>query len=221
MQKLIDGLHKFKAEVFDSSKELLQPLVNGQRPEVLFVSCADCRVAPDLITQTDPGELFILRNAGNIVPPFGVSSSGEAAALELALLALGVRHIIVCGHTNCSAMSELIDPRLGEDAPALRAWLTHAEAARRVVEENYPDVSGPARLTVTVEENVLAQIEHLRSHPAVRVRVARGELSLHGWVYKMETGEVFQYDPEQAQFVAFVQASRSSSMRPEAPPPSP
>jgi carbonic anhydrase len=217
MQKLVDGLHKFKAEVFNSNKELYQPLVDGQRPEVLFITCSDSRVAPNLITQTDPGELFILRNAGNIVPPYGMSASGEAATVEFAVLALGVRHIIVCGHTNCSAMSELIDPHVADHAPAIRAWLTHAEATRRVVEENYPHVTGPARLTVTVEENVLTQIEHLRSHPVVRARVARGELSLHGWVYKLETGEVFQYDPTQAQFVAFTQTTRFSSMSPEDP----
>ncbi|MEO7327649.1 MAG: carbonic anhydrase [Minicystis sp.] len=217
MQKLVDGLHRFKAEVFNSNKELFQPLVNGQRPEVLFITCSDSRVSPNLITQTDPGELFILRNAGNIIPPYGVTMCGEAATIEFAVLALGVRHIIVCGHTNCGAMSELISPRLGDDAPAIRAWLTHAEATRRVVEENYPEITGPARLTITVEENVLTQIEHLRSHPVVRARVARGQLSLHGWVYKLETGEVFQYDPTQAQFVGFAPASPYSSMTPEDP----
>ena len=213
MQKLVDGLHRFKAEVFNSNQELFQPLVDGQRPEVLFVTCSDSRVAPNLITQTNPGELFILRNAGNIVPPYGAGIGGEAATVELAVLALDVRHIIVCGHTNCGAMSALLGPATLRDAPALRAWLVHAEATRRLVEENYPHVTGPARLTVAVEENVLTQIEHLRTHPAVRSRVARGDLSLHGWVYKLETGEVFQYDAAQAQFVAF---TRSTPMAPMA-----
>jgi carbonic anhydrase len=214
MQKLVDGLHKFQAEVFNSNQELFQPLVNGQRPEVLFVTCSDSRVAPNLITQTNPGELFILRNAGNIVPPYGPWTGGEAATIEFAVLGLGVRHIIVCGHTNCGALSALLDPAVLEDAPAMRAWLVHAEATRRLVEENYPQVTGPARLTVAVEENVLTQIEHLRTHPAVRSRVARGELSLHGWVYKLETGEVFQYDAAQAQFVAFTRSTPLSPMMP-------
>jgi carbonic anhydrase len=216
MQKLVDGLHKFKAEVFNSNQELFQPLVDGQRPEVLFVTCSDSRVAPNLITQTNPGELFILRNAGNIVPPYGAGLGGEAATVELAVLALGVRHIIVCGHTNCGAMSALVDPALLRDAPAMRAWLGHAEATRRLVEENYLHVTGPARVTVAVEENVLTQIEHLRTHPAVRSRVARGELSLHGWVYKLETGEVFQYDAAQAQFVVFTRSTPLSPMAPGA-----
>jgi carbonic anhydrase len=214
MQKLVDGLHKFKSEVFASNKELFQPLVDGQRPEVLFITCSDSRVAPNLITQSDPGELFILRNAGNIIPPYGTSLGGEAATVEFAVQALRVRHIILCGHTNCGAMSALLDPSQLHDSPATRSWLTYAEATRRLVEENYPHVTGPARLTVTVEENVLTQIEHLRTHPVVRSRVARGELSLHAWVYKLETGEVFQYDPAEAQFVAFTQTTRFSSMRP-------
>jgi carbonic anhydrase len=211
MQKLVDGLHKFKAEVFNSNQELFQPLVGGQRPEVLFVTCSDSRVAPNLITQTNPGELFILRNAGNIVPPHGAGAGGEAATVEFAVVGLAVRHIIVCGHTNCGAMSALLDPTALRDAPAMRAWLTYAEATRQLVEQNYPHITGMARTTVAVEENVLTQIEHLRTHPAVRSRVARGDLSLHGWVYKLETGEVFQYDAAQAQFVAF---TRSTPMAP-------
>lgn len=214
MQKLVEGLHKFKAEVFNSNRELFQPLVDGQRPEVLFVTCSDSRVAPNLITQTDPGELFILRNAGNIVPPYGSWTGGEAATIEFAVLALKVRHIIVCGHTKCGAMSAVLDPTIVRDAPAMRAWLAHAEATRRLVEENYPHVTGQARHTLTVEENVLTQIEHLRTHPAVRSRLARNELSLHGWVYKLETGEVFQYDAAQAQFVAFTQSTPLSPMTP-------
>lgn len=214
MQKLVEGLHKFKAEVFNENQALFQPLVDEQRPDVLFITCSDSGVAPNLMTQTDPGELFILRNAGNIVPPYGPWTGGEAAAVEFAVLGLAVRHIIVCGHTSCSAMSALLDPSRLADAPAMRAWLDHAEATRRVVEENYEHVTGPARLTVTVEENVLTQIEHLRSHPVVRSRVARGDLALHGWVYKQETGEVFQYDPKLAQFVALSRPPRNPTQPP-------
>ncbi len=212
MQKLVDGLHKFKSEVFNSNQELFQPLVDGQRPEVLFIACSDSRVAPNLITQTNPGELFILRNAGNIVPPYGAGMGGAAATVEFAVLTLAVRHIIVCGHTECGAMGALLEPEILRDAPAMREWLGYAEATRRVVVENYPGVTGAARLTVAVEENVLTQIEHLRTHPAVRSRLARGALSLHGWVYKLQTGEVFQYDAAQAQFVAFTQSTPLSPM---------
>lgn len=200
MQKLIQGLHKFKAEVFDPNQALFKPLMDGQQPEVLFITCSDSRVAPNLMTQTDPGDLFIMRNAGNIVPPYGVAIGGEAATIEFAVLGLGVKNIIVCGHTMCGAMKALLNPKSLDDAPAMRAWLQHAEATRRLVNESYTHLEGPARLTVTVEENVLMQIEHLHTHPAVRSRVARGELSLHGWVYKLESGDVFQYDSEKGQF---------------------
>lgn len=202
MQKLIEGLHKFKAEVFNSQQDIFKPLVDGQRPEALFITCSDSRIAPNLLTQTNPGELFIMRNAGNLVPSYGALGSGEAATIEFAVLGLGVRHIIVCGHTQCGAMKALLAPESLGDAPAMRAWLeSHGEATRRVVSECYAHLEGPARLTLAVEENVLTQIEHLRTHPAVRARIARGALSLHGWVYKIETGDVFQYDAAQGQFV--------------------
>lgn len=207
MQKLVDGLHKFKSEVFNSNEDLFKPLVEGQRPEVLFITCSDSRIAPNLITQTNPGELFILRNAGNIIPSYGPWSGGEAATIEFAVLGLGVQHIIVCGHTMCGAMKALLNPELVKDAPAMRSWLEHAESTRRLIQENYPHLEGPARLTATVEENVLAQIEHLRTHPAVRSRVAKGQLALHGWVYKLDTGEVFQYDATKVAFVPFTSST--------------
>jgi carbonic anhydrase len=203
MQKLIDGLHKFKSDVFNPNQELFRPLVDHQRPEALFITCSDSRIDPNLLTQTNPGELFIMRNAGNIVPPYGAGMGGAAATVEFAVLTLGVRYLIVCGHTECGAMGALLEPQILQDAPAMRQWLGYAEATRRVVVENYPEITGEERLTVAVEENVLTQIEHLRTHPAVRSRLARGALSLHGWVYKLQTGEVFQYDAAQAQFVAF------------------
>jgi carbonic anhydrase len=201
VQKLVDGLHKFKSEIFNSNQDVFRPLMDGQRPEVLFITCSDSRIAPNLITQTDPGELFIMRNAGNIVPSYAGLGSSEAATIEFAVIGLGVRHIIVCGHTGCGAMKALLKPELADDLPAMRSFLVHAESTRRLVHENYPHLEGPARLTVTVEENVLAQIDSLRTHPAVRSRLARGELSLHGWVYKLETGEVFQYHAGEGQFV--------------------
>lgn len=200
MQKLVRGLHKFSTEVCHSHQELFQSLAKGQSPEALFITCSDSRINPNLITQTQPGDLFILRNAGNIVPPYGAASGGEAATIEFAVAHLGVRHIIVCGHTLCGAMHGLINPSCCDDMPAVKSWLQHAELTRRLVQENYPHLEGAARLTLTVEENVLAQIENLRTHPTVRARLARGELSLYAWVFKIETGQVFQYDHEQGQY---------------------
>lgn len=200
MQKLIEGLHKFRSEVFPSRARFFTSLANGQRPETLFITCSDSRINPNLLTQTEPGELFILRNAGNIVPAYTPASSGEAATIEFAVQHLGVQHVVVCGHTQCGAMKALLAPDALSHSPAVATWLQHAEATRRHVEDNYQHLSGDALATVLVEENVLSQLENLRTHPAIRARLARGEVGLHGWVYKIETGEVFQFIPESGQF---------------------
>ena len=212
MQKLVDGLHKFRSEIFSSHQVLFSSLSKGQHPEALFITCSDSRINPNLITQTGPGDLFILRNAGNIVPPYSALSGGEAATIEFAVAGLGVKHIVVCGHTLCGAMQGLLEPKYVEDTPAVKQWLQHAETTRRIVAENYTHLDGNARLTVTVEENVLAQLENLRTHPTVRSRLARGDLALYAWVYKIETGDVFQYEPERNQFELIAETAKSTAL---------
>ncbi|MCL6501200.1 MAG: carbonic anhydrase [Pirellulales bacterium] len=202
MQKLIEGIHRFQCELFRSQREFFERLAEGQRPLALFITCSDSRVNPNLITQTEPGELFIMRNAGNIVPPYGVAAGGEAATIEFAVAELGVKDVIVCGHSRCGAMNALLNLRLVEHLPAVRQWLTHAEATRRIMCEKYGDRTGEAALTTAIEENVLVQLENLRTHPSVASGLARGQLKLHGWVYKIETGEVFAYQPQQGQFLS-------------------
>lgn len=206
MQKLVEGLHKFQSEVFHTHQELFEALSKGQKPETLFITCSDSRILPNLITQTKPGDLFIMRNAGNLIPSYGPLSSqgGEAATIEFALEGLGVSHIVVCGHTLCGAIKGLLNPSSLEKMPAVKAWLEHAEGTRRVMAENYRHLEGAALLTAAIEENVLTQLENLRTHPAVRSRIARNELSLYGWVYKMETGQVFQYDHATGQFASMI-----------------
>ena len=162
---------------------------------------------PNLITQTKPGELFILRNAGNIVPAWGAHNGAEAATIEYAIEALGIRDIIVCGHTHCGAMKAVLgDPADLADLPAVASWVKHAEATRRVMRTHYRDLPEAARLETCVEENVLAQIENLRTHPAVFAALTRGELQLHAWVYELETGQVDSFDPDCGQFVAVGEA---------------
>jgi len=201
MQKLIQGLHHFQTNVFSSQRELFERLARGQSPDALFITCSDSRINPNLITHTEPGELFILRNAGNIIPPYGAANGGEGATVEYAVAALGVRDIIVCGHSHCGAMNGLLNlDSLGE-LPTVRQWLSHAEATRCIVKENYGHLSDGALLTATIEENVLVQLENLRTHPVVAAGLSGGKLNLHGWVYKIETGEVFAYDPQQEQFL--------------------
>jgi carbonic anhydrase len=200
MQKLIQGIHQFQQEHFRGLHDLFQELARRQDPETLFITCSDSRIDPCLLTQARPGDLFILRNAGNIVPPVGVVS-GEAATVEYAVNALGVHDVIVCGHSGCGAMKGLLDPAALGGMPAVAAWLKYAEATERVVRANYGHLTGAELLTATVEENVLTQLENLRTLPAVAAAVSRGAVHLHGWVYKIETGEVFAYDPRGGQFV--------------------
>lgn len=208
MQKLVKGLHHFQNTVFSSQARLFQRLAKGQQPLALFITCSDSRIDPGLMLQTEPGELFIMRNAGNIIPPYGASLGGEAATIEYAVSVLKVQDVIVCGHSHCGAMQGLLAPEMVKDLPAVRNWLSHAEPTARMMKENYQHLKDPiARLTATVEENVLVQLENLRTHPSVADALARQALKLHGWVYKFETGQVFYYDPEEAQFAAIVDTS--------------
>jgi carbonic anhydrase len=168
-----------------------------------------------LITQTDPGELFILRNAGNIIPPFGAPNSGEEATIEFALVGLGVRDIIVCGHSHCGAVKALLNPEQLENMPAVSKWLQHAEATRRIVQENYAHVSDKEQLVnIAIQENVLVQLENLRTHPAVASRLARRTVNLHAWIYKIETGQIFAYDPEKGQFLPITDEQEADRIQP-------
>ena len=214
MQKLIQGIHQFQQEGFVPLQGLFQQLAKGQNPETLFITCSDSRIDPNLLTRSQPGDLFILRNAGNIVPPHGVAISGEAATIEFAVAGLGIKDIIVCGHSLCGAMAGLLHPEQLAAMPAMAEWLSHANATRRILSENYAHLSGEELLAVAIEENVLVQLENLRTLPAVAERLARQALRLHGWVYKLETGEVFAYDLRSGQFVS-VAADRFPTAVPE------
>jgi len=205
VQKLIQGIHQFRQDDFRPLKGLFEQLARGQNPETLFITCSDSRIDPNLLTRSMPGDLFILRNAGNIVPPHGAGGGGEAATIEFAVAALGVKDIIICGHSHCGAMKGLLEPESLAEMPAVAAWLSHAEATRRVVRENYTHLDGDRLITAAVEENVLVQLENLRTLPAVASRLVKGDLHLHGWVYKIETGDVFAFDLESGQFVPLAQ----------------
>ena len=205
MQKLIQGIHRFREEDFRPLQGLFEQLAKGQNPDTLFITCSDSRIDPNLLTRSKPGDLFILRNAGNIVPPHGAANGGEAATIEFAVAALGVKDIIICGHSHCGAMKGLLQPEMVAPLPAVSSWLSHAETTRRIVKENYTHLNGDALVTATVEENVLVQLENLRTLPAVASRLVRGDLHLHGWVYKIETGDVFAYDMTSGQFVPLAQ----------------
>ncbi len=201
MKQLIEGMARFQAEVFPAKQQLFKSLADSQKPCALFITCADSRVVPDLITQSAPGDLFICRNAGNIVPPYGEVNGGVSATIEYAVMALGITNIIVCGHSDCGAMKAILEPEAAiRDMPVVASWLKHAESARRMVLENYAQLSGEEQLNALTEENVIAQLDHLRTHPSVAPRVARGQLQLYGWVYQIESGRMATFNAERGRF---------------------
>lgn len=210
MDHLLRGMHQFRTKVFDQEREFFEKLAHGQSPSALFVTCSDSRIDPNLILQTGPGELFALRNAGNIVPPFGASNGGEGASIEYAVSVLNVRDIVVCGHSQCGAIKAMLQPSSMDQLPLVRAWMGHAEATRRIVAENYQQLSGEELLTVAIQEHVLLQLENLQTHPAVAAKLQRGDLALHAWVYHLETGDVMSYASDTETFVPLRRKSKVS-----------
>jgi carbonic anhydrase len=174
--------------------------VRGQQPDTLMITCSDSRILPGYITNSQPGELFILRNAGNLAPPDGASNGGEAATIEFAVQALGVSHIIVMGHSHCGAMKALMNPEDLRGLPRVAAWLKHAEVVRLRAREKYADCEGQELLNAVIKENVLEQLENLRTYPAVAAKLAEGQIKLHAWVYEFESGRVLAYDPATSHF---------------------
>jgi carbonic anhydrase len=200
MDRLTKGVLRFEQEIYPSRKEFFDRLIARQFPRALFITCSDSRVVPNLITDSDAGDLFTIRNAGNIVPPYGEAMGGVSATIEYAVMVLDVRNIIVCGHTHCGAMDAALHPEKIERMPIVKSWLNHAEAARRIIQEtNITDEH--ERSNRMVEENVLAQLDNLRTHPCVASRLAIGQMELYGWVFDIETGHVTSFDGEQGDFV--------------------
>ena len=200
VQQLVAGVHHFRHEVFRRQQELFAKLSQGQEPQTLFITCSDSRIDPNLITHTNPGDLFVLRNAGNFIPAFGATNGGEVATIEFAVTGLGVRDIVVCGHAYCGAMKGLLHPEYVAKMPAVAEWLKHAEATRRIIRSKYRHLAGDALLDAAIEENVLMQLENLQTHPAVAVALAEDKLKLHAWVYDIASGEVYAYDDASEQF---------------------
>jgi carbonic anhydrase len=190
MKRLIDGALRFQGEVYQEHRDLFRELATSQQPEALLITCSDSRVAPDLIVQAKPGDLFVCRNAGNIAPPYSDVNGGVTATIEYAVAVLKVGHIIVCGHSDCGAMKALLHPEKLQGLPSVKSWLHHASRAEVVVRENHPELDDAARLNALIEENVLAQLDNLRTHPSVASRLKSGTLQLHGWVYDIESGQI-------------------------------
>lgn len=226
MQKLEEGIHHFQATYFASNRRLFERLAEkGQRPETLFITCSDSRVVPNLITNTAPGELFIVRNIGNIVPSVarGVLG-GVSAAIEYAVEVLEVGNVIVCGHTNCGAIDAILNPDRVRHLPNVSRWIAESGSIPKIIDERYGHLDGEARMTAAVEENVLIQLENLRSFDFLARRLDEGTLKINGWVFNIATGSVFDYDPISGQFLQLglpENAERPALGSRPPPPPSP
>lgn len=204
MNELIGRVFRFEKDVYSSRSELYGHLAsNGQSPKALMISCADSRIVPEHVMQAEPGDLFVCRNAGNIVPPYATQNGGVTSTVEYAVAVLGIRDIIVCGHSDCGAMKGIAGPAAAlESIPNVAAWLRHGSAARAVVDASYPELDPAARVRAISLENVVAQLAHLRTHPSVAAGIARGEIALHGWFVDIHAGQILGLDGETGQFVA-------------------
>lgn len=201
MRKLVSGYRKFRAEVYPDHQEDFRRLACGQKPRALFITCSDSRIVPDLLMQTSPGELFICRNAGNIVPAHGDHNGGVSATIEYAVRVLEVAHIIICGHSDCGVMHGLLHPERVAKLPNVSHWLHYGARARAVVDEICEGMADETKVMEMARQNVLAQLDNLRTHPAVAAAIVKRGMQLHGWVYDIEHGEILAWANSQQRFV--------------------
>ncbi len=201
MQKLVKGIHSFRNGYFASHRQLFEQLAtSGQKPETLFITCSDSRVVPNLITDAAPGELFIIRNVGNVVPGADLPG-GTAAAIQYAVEVLNVENIIICGHTQCGAVQAILNPEATEKLAYVKRWLAQTERVRKVIEERYADLGPEERAIAAVQENVLHQLENLRAYPFIAERLEAGKIAISGWVFEIARGEIYDYDPATCEFL--------------------
>ena len=210
MERLIEGVHKFQTDEFGNYRKLFRKLSqDGQNPHTLFITCSDSRVLAELITQSKPGDLFVVKNVGNIVPPASAtgSTNSTAAAIEFAVETLRVSDIVICGHSQCGAMSALLGENPADKSmPHLREWLKLATPVLETMRSQYIHLAKMAeRIDAAAAENVLFALENLHSYPCVQDRLMDGTLRLHGWFFQIATAELFAYDPELLQFQPLVQ----------------
>lgn len=188
MQKLIDGLIHFQTHVYPQRKALFEQLATGQSPETLIITCSDSRVMLEMLLDAKPGDLFICRNAGNIIPPHLDHSGGVAATIEYAVQVLKVKHVIVCGHSDCGAMKAVLHPDKVATLPAVAKWIAYGDRARAVALEYGQGKSEAELMQSVIEENVLAQLDNLRTHPFIAAKLRSNALELHGWVFNIKDG---------------------------------
>lgn len=207
MEKLYKGIHHFQSSFFKKEEEFFRRLSEGQNPEVLFITCSDSRIDPALVTQSRPGELFILRNVGNIIPPYDAikDKSSVAAAIEFAVISMKVKDIIVCGHSNCGAMEALYcDSKEMDGMPHLKEWLDIASPVKKMVGELFPESSPSECRKIAEKENILLQLRNIQTYPFVAEALKKKEVYLHGWYYDIGTGDIYAYIPRKDKFERLV-----------------
>ncbi|MEZ2722150.1 carbonic anhydrase [Paenalcaligenes hominis] len=205
MKEIIEGFLKFQKEAYPQREHLFKNLASNQNPRALFISCSDSRIVPELVTQREPGDIFVIRNAGNIVPSYGPEPGGVSASVEYAVSKLGVRDLVICGHSDCGAMTAIAACQCLDHMPAVKHWLRYADSAR-LVNEARPHANEQERIASMVRENVIAQLANVQTHPSVRLALAENKLSLHGWVFDIESGTIDAYDGASRRFVSLAES---------------
>jgi len=210
MRDIIAGFLRFQKEIFPTRRELFKTLATGQTPKALFISCSDSRMVPELVTQREPGELFVIRNAGNIVPSFGPEPGGVSATVEYAVAALKVTDIVICGHSDCGAMKAVAMCTCLDNMPAVKNWLKYTDAAR-MINESFEHQTEQERIDGMVRTNVVAQLSNIRTHPSVALGISQKRITLHGWVYDIESGSLDALDEATGNFVPLAEHPASQS----------
>lgn len=205
MKKLVKGIVEFRKNIRPTYREKFSRLALGQTPDALFIACSDSRVVPNIFASTDPGDLFVVRNVGNLIPccnndGHSTADESEAAAIEFAIMNLNVTDIIVCGHSECAAMQALINGRDHVKTQNLRSWLRHGEPALKKIKYFNPS-EGLSQPNYLSQQNVLLQLEHLLSYPIVKDRINNSHLQIHGWWFELSTANVYSFDIKKDKFV--------------------
>jgi len=201
MKKIVTGYVHFLSNFFNSKKVLFSKLSSGQSPEVLFITCSDSRIDPNLLTNSEPGELFVIRNAGNIVPPHTNTTCGFAASIEFAINAIGIKHIIVCGHSDCGAMKGALDESKTKNLPDVQKWLNYSKPALELLKEK-SNVICPDDIVEFTQHNVIVQINNLMTHPCVKEKLETSSIDIQGWVYDIGHGHIKVFDKTTNNFVS-------------------
>ncbi|PRX21659.1 carbonic anhydrase [Paraburkholderia sp. BL18I3N2] len=212
MQDIIDGIAEFQKNIFPKRSALFKELAKKQSPNVLFITCSDSRVVPELLTQREPGDMFVIRNAGNIVPSYGPEPGGVSATVEYAVQVLNVSDIVICGHSDCGAMNAIASCKCLDHIPAVGSWLRYADAAR-LVNASRTYESPATQLHALVQDNVVAQLANIRTHPSVALAIAQCRLNLHGWVYDIPTGDIDALDNSTQRFVPLRNHPQACALR--------